>query len=188
MFNLIHLSTSFKIDIFILKNRPFDISSMNRAALEKLDLESDLKFPIASPKDTILSKLERYRLGNEVSERQWEDVTRVMRILGPQANLNYLKSNAAVLNLSDLLQKLINSVSRKVAFKDASNLPRIRTGVAFDSPSNSLPLSFALLDVQELSKSFCGKVVPRAMASLLSRPCTPFSRHYLGFVGWRAAK
>ena len=109
-FNLIHLSTSFKIDVFILKNRPFDISSMNRAELGKLDLESDLKFPIASPEDTILSKLEWYRLGNEVSERQWDDVTRVLTVIGPLADLDYLKHNAAVLNLSDLLEKLLASV------------------------------------------------------------------------------
>ena len=109
-FNLIHLSSSFKVDIFILKNRPFDISSMNRATLGKIVLESDLEFPIASPEDTILSKLEWYRLGNEVSDRQWEDVSRVIKILGPAADRDYLKHNAAELNLSDLMQKLLDSV------------------------------------------------------------------------------
>ena len=58
----------------------------------------------------ILSKLEWYRLGNEISERQWEDVTRVMKILGDQADLEYLKQNAVELNVADLLQKLLDAL------------------------------------------------------------------------------
>ncbi len=109
-FNLIHLASSFKVDVFILKSRAFDIGSMNRAESGKVALESDLEFPIASPEDTILSKLEWYRLGNEVSERQWQDVCRVMKILGDRADHEYLVRNAAELKVSDLLQELLHSV------------------------------------------------------------------------------
>jgi len=110
-FNVIHLASSFKVDIFILKNRDFDKSSMNRATPGKVDLESGFEVPIASPEDTILSKLEWYRLGNEVSERQWDDVTRVMRILGNAADHEYLKRNAAELGVEDLLQKLLRELT-----------------------------------------------------------------------------
>jgi hypothetical protein len=110
-FNLIHLSSSFKVDVFVLKKRPFDINSMNRAVTGKIDLLSDVEFPIASPEDTILSKLEWYRLGNEVSERQWEDVVRVMKVLDKQADHDYLIRNAAELNVSDLLKKLLDSIN-----------------------------------------------------------------------------
>ena len=109
-FNLIHLQSSFKVDIFILKRRAFDISSMNRAKCGSIDSESNFEFPIASPEDTILSKLEWYRLGNEVSERQWEDVVRVMKVLDEQADHDYLIRSAAELNVSDLLKKLLDSV------------------------------------------------------------------------------
>lgn len=57
-FNVIHLASSFKVDIFILKNRSFDKSSMLRAQHGKVDFNSDLEVPIASPVDTILSKLD----------------------------------------------------------------------------------------------------------------------------------
>lgn len=107
-FNLIHLESSFKVDIFILKGREFDIASMTRAELGKVDPANNLEVPIASPEDIILSKLEWYRMGNEVSERQWEDVTRVMKILGDQADLEYLRRNAVELNVSDLLKKLFD--------------------------------------------------------------------------------
>jgi hypothetical protein len=110
-FNLIHLSSSFKVDVFILRSRAFDINSMNRAVTGKVDPKRDIEFPIASPEDTILSKLEWYRLGNEVSERQWDDVIRVMKILGDQADREYLNRNAADLNVADLLQTLFESVA-----------------------------------------------------------------------------
>jgi hypothetical protein len=110
-FNLIHLPSSFKVDIFVLKGRPFDINAMNRAALGTIDLKSDVEFPIASPEDTILSKLEWYRLGNEVSERQWDDVVRVLNVVGEKADRDYMLRNADDLNVADLLQKLLKAVS-----------------------------------------------------------------------------
>jgi hypothetical protein len=106
-FNVIHLASSFKVDIFILKSRNFDKSSMNRAVPGKVDLQSEFQVPIASPEDTILSKLEWYRLGNEVSERQWDDVVRVMNILGNKVDQDYLEHYAIELAVSDLLQKLL---------------------------------------------------------------------------------
>jgi len=107
----IHLASSFKVDIFILKDREFDKSSMLRAKPGKVDVESEFEAPIASPEDTILSKLEWYRLGNEISDRQWDDVTRVMKILGSAADHDYLKRNANDLNVADLLQKLMRQLS-----------------------------------------------------------------------------
>ena len=107
-FNLIHLESSFKVDVFILKHREFDRSSMNRAKLGRVDPKNKLEVPIASPEEMILSKLEWYRLGNEISERQWEDVTRVMKVLGGQADLEYLKRNAVELDVAGLLQKLLD--------------------------------------------------------------------------------
>ena len=50
-FNLIHLSSSFKVDVFILKDRSFDISSMNRAEPRKVDPERNFEFPVASAED-----------------------------------------------------------------------------------------------------------------------------------------
>ena len=110
-FNLIHLPSSFKVDVFVLKDRPFDINAMNRTVSGKIDLTSDVKFPIASPEDTILSKLEWFRLGNEASERQWEDVVRVMKVMGDQVDREYLIQNAGELKVVDLLQKLFDAVS-----------------------------------------------------------------------------
>jgi hypothetical protein len=92
-FSLIHLSTSFKVDVFISRGRPFDTSSMDRATLETLGGEPPLKVRIATAEDSIISKLEWYRKTNETSERQWDDVTRLIRLLGSQADLARLTHN-----------------------------------------------------------------------------------------------
>ncbi len=106
-FNLIHYPTSFKVDVFVSRGRPFDIQSIERAIHGQLELGSDFVVPIASPEDTILAKLERYRLGEESSQRQWDDITRVLKILGDQADLKYMRSAATSLGVSDLLKRLL---------------------------------------------------------------------------------
>ncbi len=66
-FNLIHLPTSFKIDIFISRGRSFDKLCFNRSTVTRLGTaDSGIDVPIASVEDILLSKLDWYRAGNEV--------------------------------------------------------------------------------------------------------------------------
>lgn len=60
-FNLIHLPTSFKVDVFVSRGRPFDTSSMDRATEESLGWERPLQVRITTAEDSIISKLELYR-------------------------------------------------------------------------------------------------------------------------------
>ena len=106
-FNLIHLPTSFKVDVFISRQRPFDVAAMKRASLERLGDSLSLEIHIATAEDSIISKLEWYRKTNETSERQWEDVTRLLKLLGDTANLEYLKSSAESVGVLDLLERLL---------------------------------------------------------------------------------
>jgi hypothetical protein len=52
--------------------------------------------------------LEWYKLGGEVSERQWKDLIGVLKIQGKKLDFNYLKKWASDLGLSTLLDKAIN--------------------------------------------------------------------------------
>ncbi len=79
--NFIHLATMFKIDIFVSKGRAFDRQAAERARPEAIDDNPDApRFPVASPEDTVLSKLEWFRLVGETSERQWWDIVGVLRV------------------------------------------------------------------------------------------------------------
>lgn len=108
-FNLIHLQTSFKVDVFVSRQRPFDLQVISRAQIGTLVLDGVLAVPIATAEDIIIIKLEWYRLGNEVSERQWNDVSRLMSLLGDAADHDYLQQASQSVGVHDLLQRLLRA-------------------------------------------------------------------------------
>ena len=103
-FNVIHLDTMLKVDVFVPKSRLFDQEEFRRAQQEVL-LEGTRPFNVASPEGTILNKLEWYRMGGEVSDRQWNDILGVLKVQGTHLDMNYLQKWAANLNVTDLLER-----------------------------------------------------------------------------------
>jgi hypothetical protein len=106
-FNLIHLPTSFKVDVFVSRGRPFDRAAMSRATPCVLREEDGFAAPMATAEDSIVSKLEWYRLGDEVSERQWDDVSRLVQLLGDSLDIPHMKRMAASIGVGDLLDRLL---------------------------------------------------------------------------------
>lgn len=110
-FNLIHLETMLKLDIFITQDRPYDRSAFQRKRKDTLEeAKGAAEFYLASPEDVILNKLEWFRMGREVSERQWHDVLGIMKVQGDLIDKEYLRNWASELKILDLLEK---------AFEDA---------------------------------------------------------------------
>ncbi len=110
-FNMVHLATMFKVDVFVSRQRPFDLSSFARVGHEALgpDLESR-SIPVASAEDVLLAKLEWYRRGGEVSERQWTDVAGLVRVGKNTLDFTYLRHWAALLGVADLLDRVLSQV------------------------------------------------------------------------------
>ena len=65
-FNLIHLPTAYKVDVFPMGARPFEQSARRRVVQSLLPPLENLLFPVASAEDTILYKLEWYRMAFRV--------------------------------------------------------------------------------------------------------------------------
>jgi hypothetical protein len=63
--------------------------------------------PVKSPEDTLLRKLAWYRLGGEVSERQWNDVLGVLRAQGARLDLAHLHAWGETLGVADLLARAL---------------------------------------------------------------------------------
>ena len=105
-FNLIHLETTVKIDIFIHKDESFHKETIQRKVLDTLD-EDDLKaeFYFSSPEDIIINKLLWYELGERISERQWTDIVGVIKVQGDSLDKDYLKNWSSKLGLIQLLNK-----------------------------------------------------------------------------------
>jgi len=106
-FNLIHLPTSFEVDVFVGRGRRFDESSFARSTISRLGTtDNGIDVPIASVEDILFAKLEWYRVGNEVSERQWDDVTRLVKLNRDNLDWSYLESVADEIGVGDLLNRL----------------------------------------------------------------------------------
>jgi hypothetical protein len=105
-FNLIHKETSFKVDIFISKGTPFEQSQFQRRQYLPLSDTREKKAYFASAEDIILAKLDWYRLGGEVSTRQWQDVVGILKVQRDKLDREYLEKWALTLEISDLLKRV----------------------------------------------------------------------------------
>jgi hypothetical protein len=113
-FNLIHLATMMKIDVFIPKERLFDDEALRRARTDVLDAGAkESAFRVATPEDVVLAKLEWYRRGGEVSERQWGDVLGVLKVMASKVDLEYMRRHAAEIGVLDLLERAVTESSSR---------------------------------------------------------------------------
>ncbi len=110
-FNLIHYETAFKVDIFIRKLRAFDQMQLDRRRASVIATDPEESVYVVSPEDTILSKLEWYRMGGEVSERQWRDILGVLKIRVGELDLAYLQKWAGELKVGDLLERALEEAA-----------------------------------------------------------------------------
>jgi hypothetical protein len=111
-FNVIQTVAGFKIDVFVRKDRAFDVSLLARRRLLTLPAPGARPIYVVSPEDILVVKLEWYRLGNQVSERQWSDVLGVLRAQAGRLDEGYLDHWAAELEVSDLLAAAREEVTR----------------------------------------------------------------------------
>ena len=107
-FNLIHLETMIKIDVFVAKDRPYDLQAMARRRPDTLDEESPRTFYLSSPEDAVLSKLQWYEMGGKASEQQWRDVLGILKVQSGKLDLEYLRTWAYRLDLSALLNRSLS--------------------------------------------------------------------------------
>lgn len=110
-FNLIHLSTMFKVDIFIPKSRPFDQQQLGRRVAEQIDPDSNEQIWVLSAEDIVLAKLDWFRLGGEVSERQWRDILGVLKTQQDALDIDYLKQWAQALGVVDLMERALEELT-----------------------------------------------------------------------------
>jgi len=103
-FNVIHLASMIKVDIFVPKLDAFVESTFKRSVIDTLADEPEARtFRLTSPEDLILRKLAWYQAGGEVSERQWNDVLGVIKVQGQSLDRVYLEQWASTLGLGSLL-------------------------------------------------------------------------------------
>jgi len=106
-FSLMYLPKAFKVDVFLVKGTPFDLKQMLRRRFEPIDKMESRTVPLSSPEDIVLTKLDWYRKGHEVSTFQWRDILGVLKVQKEKVDLNYLRRTAAQLDLKELLDRAL---------------------------------------------------------------------------------
>ena len=105
-FNLIHLATMMKVDVFVKKGDAFSRESFGRVVRKPLEEDAAAKaFDLTTPEDIILRKLEWYELGGRVSERQWKDAVGVLAVQKGALDDEYLAKWAKELGVEELLER-----------------------------------------------------------------------------------
>jgi len=109
-FNAIHFASVFKVDFFVAKSDDFGRSELDRRQLRKISPDRDEAVYVATAEDTILAKLRWFRTGHETSDNQWNDVIGVLGTSRHTLDFDYLRTWAARLGLTDLLEKAVNDL------------------------------------------------------------------------------
>ena len=103
-FNVIDTRSFIKIDVFVPGGGPLGARQLERR--RSLEIFPGVPaLPILGPEDTILQKLRWFRLGGEVSERQWRDIVSVLQTMGAELDDAYLESVATSADLVALLHR-----------------------------------------------------------------------------------
>ena len=111
-FNLIHLDSAIKVDVFVLKRGAYPAQAIERRRLENLgDADGAEPFYLSSPEDLALAKLDWYRLTDETSERQWTDVQGILKVQADRLDLAYLRHWAGILGLALLLDRALKDAA-----------------------------------------------------------------------------
>jgi hypothetical protein len=110
-FNVIHPS-GLKADLFVTGDNLLDRLQMSRRV--RIELPTDPPQPIwvTSPDDQILRKLDWYRLGQEVSDRQWRDILGLIAAQHTNLDLGELRRDAGEAGLGELLERALRTAGR----------------------------------------------------------------------------
>lgn len=109
-FNAIHLATGFKVDFFVKGDGEFDELELERSEITQISHDPPRSAYVKTAEDTVLRKLQWYRTGGEVSDRQWRDVLGVLMATSAGLDRVYLHDWATRLGLLDLLERAENQV------------------------------------------------------------------------------
>lgn len=108
-FNIIHLASVFKIDIFA-PTTEFDNEQLARRELQTIETEDPQEIWIATAEDTILAKLRWFKTGNEVSELRWRDVRGILATRGRRLDFFYLRTWAEHIGVANLLKRALAEI------------------------------------------------------------------------------
>ena len=106
-FNIIDKEDLFKIDIFVQGLDDLSALEMDRRVMYQLADSNGQSIYVCSPEDIIAHKLYWFKLGEGVSERQWNDAANVIKVQGKRLDLDYCRRVCRARGILGLLEKAL---------------------------------------------------------------------------------
>ncbi len=105
-FNAVHMASAIKVDFFVAGRDPFEAERL--ASRMRIELPGGAVY-VDTAEHTVLRKLEWYRRGGEVSERQWRDVQAIVRLQHEHLDVERMRKWAPRLGVADLLERVLGA-------------------------------------------------------------------------------
>lgn len=104
-FNVIHLDTVQKVDLFVLGDGLLDRRQLRNRQKIVVSDDPPAELWVGAAADQVLRKLDWYRIGGEPSDRQWRDVVAILRSQADHIDRVDLVTTAAAVELDRLLSR-----------------------------------------------------------------------------------
>jgi hypothetical protein len=105
--NVIHMATATKVDIFVMGATPIEPEQMDRRMKVQMADRAGAALYVYTAEDILLQKLRWFRMGRELSDRQWRDVLGIITVQAGAMDLGYLRTAAARIEVLDLLERAL---------------------------------------------------------------------------------
>ena len=109
-FNLVDTASALKVDLFVVGDGLLDRMQIERRVLVPVSGAANGIW-VTAAEDQVLRKLDWFRQGGAMSDRQWRDVVGILRIHLESMDLVYLQASAHEVGLTDDLGEALGQAA-----------------------------------------------------------------------------
>ena len=109
-FNMVHRAGALKVDLFVLGDGVLDRRQLARRVRMVVSVDPASELWVTSAEDQVLRKLEWYRSGGGVSDRQWRDVVGILSVQSGRLDVVDLTRTAEAVGLGTLFSRALGDV------------------------------------------------------------------------------